>query len=49
MTRINVIDVKYLSDQWLLAEYRKLPRVIKQNISTKGKRKDDEDIEERGI
>ena len=35
MTRINVIDVKYLSDQWLLAEYRELPRVIKQNISTK--------------
>ena len=30
MTRINVIDVKYLSDQWLLAEYRELPRVILQ-------------------
>lgn len=30
MTRINLIDVKELSDQHLLAEYRELPRVIKQ-------------------
>ena len=30
MTRINVIAVKELSDQWLLAEYRELPRVILQ-------------------
>ena len=30
MTRINVISVKELSDQWLLAEYRELPRVILQ-------------------
>ena len=33
MTRINVIDVIFLSDQWLLAEYRELPIVIKQKIS----------------
>ena len=33
MIKINVISVEYLSDQWLLAEYRELPRVIKQNIS----------------
>lgn len=33
MTRINVINVIFLSDQWLLAEYRELPRVIKQDIS----------------
>lgn len=30
MTRINVVSVKELSDQWLLAEYRELPRVILQ-------------------
>ena len=30
MTRINVISVKELSDQWLLAEYRELPRIILQ-------------------
>lgn len=30
MTRINIISVKELSDQWLLAEYRELPRVILQ-------------------
>ena len=35
MTRINVISVKELSDQWLLAEYRELPRCIKQNMSIK--------------
>ena len=35
MTRINVISVKELSDQWLLAEYRELPRVIKQDINIK--------------
>lgn len=30
MTRINLISVEELSDQHLLAEYRELPRVIKQ-------------------
>ena len=35
MTRINVIPVEELSDQWLLAEYRELPRVIKQCINIK--------------
>lgn len=34
MTRINVVPPYELSDQWLLAEYRELPRVIKQDIST---------------
>lgn len=33
MTRINVVPVDELSDQWLLAEYRELPRVVKQNIN----------------
>lgn len=33
MTRINVIPVRELSDQHLIAEYRELPRVIKQNIN----------------
>lgn len=33
MTRINVIPVEELSDAWLLAEYRELPRVIKQDIN----------------
>lgn len=33
MTRINVVNPQELSDQWLLAEYRELPRVIKQDIS----------------
>ena len=33
MTRINVVPVEWLSDQWLLAEYRELPRIIKQKIS----------------
>ena len=32
MTRINVIPVEELADQHLLAEYRELPRVIKQNL-----------------
>lgn len=32
MTRINVVPVKELADQWLLAEYRELPRVIKGNF-----------------
>lgn len=34
MTRINVIPPYELADQWLIAEYRELPRVIKQDIST---------------
>lgn len=33
MTRINLIPVKELSDQHLIAEYRELPRCIKQNIN----------------
>lgn len=32
MTRINLVPVKELSDQHLIAEYHELPRVIKQNI-----------------
>ncbi len=32
MTRINVVPVEELSDQWLVAEYRELPRVLKQKI-----------------
>lgn len=32
MTRINVVPVDELSDQHLIAEYRELPRVIKQDI-----------------
>lgn len=35
MTRINVVPVEELSDAWLLAEYRELPRCIKQDINTK--------------
>ncbi|MBO7735282.1 MAG: hypothetical protein J6S67_22140 [Methanobrevibacter sp.] len=35
MTRINVVPVTELSDQWLIAEYHELPRVIKQNIDIK--------------
>lgn len=35
MTRINVIPVYELADQHLLAEYRELPRVIKQKIDIK--------------
>lgn len=34
MTRINVIPVTELSDQHLIAEYRELPRTLKQNINT---------------
>ena len=33
MTRINVVPVKELSDQHLIAEYHELPRVLKQNIN----------------
>ena len=32
MTRINIVPVQELSDQWLIAEYKELPRVIKQDI-----------------
>ena len=32
MTRINVIPVEELADQHLIAEYRELPRCLKQNI-----------------
>lgn len=35
MTRINVIPVCELSDQHLIAEYRELPRVLKQTINVK--------------
>lgn len=31
MTRINVVSPSELSDAWLLAEYRELPRVIHQH------------------
>ena len=34
MTRINVVPVEELSDQWLLAEYHELPRCIKQKTNT---------------
>jgi deoxyribonuclease (pyrimidine dimer) len=34
MTRVNLIDVRELSDQHLVAEYRELPRCIKQSINT---------------
>lgn len=33
MTRINVVDPKTLSDAWLVAEYRELPRAIKSNCN----------------
>ena len=33
MTRINVIPVCELSDQHLIAEYRELPRTLKQDIN----------------
>ena len=33
MTRVNVIPVYELSDQHLIAEYRELPRTIKQDIN----------------
>lgn len=32
MTRINLIPVRELSDQHLIAEYRELPRCLKQDI-----------------
>lgn len=35
MTRINVVPVEELSDQWLIAEYRELPRCLKGKISIK--------------
>ena len=35
MTRINLIPVSELSDQHLIAEYRELPRIIKQKINIK--------------
>ena len=35
MTRINVLAVQYLSDQHLIAEYRELPRIIKQHYNLK--------------
>lgn len=35
MTRINLVNVEKLSDQHLIAEYRELPRVIKQDINIK--------------
>ena len=34
MTRINLIPANELSDQWLIAEYRELPRVLKGNFNT---------------
>ncbi len=36
MTRINIVPVEELSDAWLLAEYRELPRVLKQPICLMG-------------
>lgn len=36
MTRVNVVPVSELSDQWLIAEYRELPRCLKQDISLIG-------------
>lgn len=35
MTRINIVPVEELSDQWLVAEYRELPRCLKGNTSIK--------------
>ncbi len=35
MTRVNVVLVEELSDQWLIAKYRELPRVLKGNFSIK--------------
>ena len=34
MTRINLIPVEELSDQHLIAEFRELPRCVKQNVDT---------------
>ena len=36
MTRVNVVPVQELSDVWLLAEYRELPRVLKQPVCLMG-------------
>ena len=36
MTRINVVPVEELSDVWLLAEYRELPRVLKRPVCLAG-------------
>ncbi len=36
MTRINVVPAQELSDAWLLAEYRELPRVLKQPLNLTG-------------
>ena len=33
MTRINMVPVYELSDQHLIAEYRELPRCLKQNVN----------------
>ena len=35
MTRINLVPVQELSDQWLIAEYRELPRALKGKIDIK--------------
>lgn len=35
MTRINVISPEELSDQWFIAEYHELPRVIKGEFNLK--------------
>lgn len=35
MTRINLVKVEELSDQHLIAEYRELPRCLKQNVNIK--------------
>lgn len=39
MTRINCVDVKILSRQHLLAEYRKLPRIYGLEAKSKKGRK----------
>ncbi len=36
MTRVNVIPVEELSDAWLLAEYREIPRVLKRPVCIAG-------------
>ena len=35
MTRINLVKVEELSDQHLIAEYRELPRCLKQKVNLK--------------
>ena len=40
MTRINVVPVEELSDQHLIAEYRELPRCIKQDFNLQDAPKD---------